>query len=131
MLQQESILQVADNSGAKTVKCIKVLGGYKKKNAKLGDMIITSVQELRNKSKITSKVKKGEIYKALIIRTKKTFAKKDGTMTLCSKKTKKNNSVILINKKGNLIGTRITEPIPFTLKKKQYTKFTSISPGLI
>ena len=77
MIQQESILQVADNSGAKTVKCIKVLGGYKKKNAKLGDMIITSVQELRNKSKITSKVKKGEIYKALVIRTKKTFSKKD------------------------------------------------------
>ena len=131
MIQQESILQVADNSGAKTVKCIKILGGYKKKNAKLGDMIVTSVQKLRNKSKITSKVKKGEIYKALIIRTKKTFFKKDGTMILCNKKTKKNNSVILINKKGNLIGTRITEPIPFLLKKKQYTKFTSISPGLI
>ena len=122
MLQQESILQVADNSGAKTVKCIKVLGGYKKKTAKLGDMIITSVQELRNKSKLTSKVKKGEIYKALIIRTKKTFYKKDGTITSCNKKTKKKNSVILINKKGNLIGTRITEPIPFTLKKKTIYK---------
>lgn len=131
MIQQESILQVADNSGAKTVKCIKVLGGYKKKNAKLGDMIIISVQELRNKSKVTSKVRKGEVYKALIIRTKKTFKKKDGTVLFCEKNTKKNNSVILINKKGNLIGTRITEPIPFTLRKKQYTKFTSISPGLI
>ena len=131
MLQQESILQVADNSGAKTVKCIKVLGGYKKKNAKLGDMVVTSVQELRNKSKSTSKVKKGEIYKALIVRTKKTFYKKDGTIIFSNKKTKKANSVILINKKGNLIGTRITEPIPFSLKKKQYIKFTSISPGLI
>ena len=131
MIQQESILQVADNSGAKTVKCIKVLGGYKKKHAKLGDMVITSVQELRNKSKITSKVKKGEIYKALIIRTKKTFKKKDGTVIFIGKNTKKNNAVILINRKGNLIGTRITEPISFTLKKKQYAKFTSISPGLI
>ena len=131
MIQPESILQVADNSGAKTVKCIKVLGGYKKKTAKLGDIIITSVQELRNKSKITSKVKKGEVYKALIIRTKRTFSKKDGTLTSCRNKTKKNNAVILINKKGNLIGTRITEPLPFLLKKKQYTKFTSISPGLI
>ena len=131
MIQQESILQVADNSGAKTVKCIKVLGGYKKKHAKLGDMIITSIQELRNKSKVTSKVKKGEVYKALIIRTKKTFQKKDGTAIFCGKNTKKNNAVILINKKGNLIGTRITEPIPFTLRKKQYIKFTSISPGLI
>ena len=117
MIQQESILQVADNSGAKTVKCIKILGGYKKKSAKLGDMVVTSVQELRNKSKITSKVKKGEIYKALIVRTKKTFYKKDGTIIFSNKKTKKANSVILINKKGNLIGTRITEPIPFTLKK--------------
>ena len=131
MIQQESILQVADNSGAKTVKCIKVLGGYKKKTARLGDIIITSVQELRNKSKITSKVKKGEVYKALIIRTKRTFQKKDGTLTSHSNKIKKNNAVILINKKGNLIGTRITEPILFALKKKQYTKFTSISPGLI
>ena len=117
MIQQESILQV--------------LGGYKKKHAKLGDMIITSIQELRNKSKITSKVKKGEVYKALIIRTKKTFKKKDGTILFCGKNTKKKNSVILINKKGNLIGTRITEPVPFMLKKKHYTKFTSISPGLI
>ena len=131
MIQQESILQVADNSGAKTVKCIKVLGGYKKKTAKLGDIIITSVQELRNKSKITSKVKKGEVYKALIIRTKRTFQKKDGTLISYSNKIKKNNAVILINKKGNLIGTRITEPILFALKKKQYTKFTTISPGLI
>ena len=78
MIQQESILQVADNSGAKTVKCIKVLGGYKKKTAKIGEIIITSVQELRNKSKITSKVKKGEIYKAFIIRTKKNLKKKTG-----------------------------------------------------
>ena len=58
MIQQETILQVADNSGAKTVKCIKILGGYKKKYAKVGDIIVTSVQELRNKSKSTSKVKK-------------------------------------------------------------------------
>lgn len=131
MIQQESILQVADNSGAKTVKCIKILEGYKKKHAKIGDMVITSVQELRNKSKITSKVKKGEIYKALIIRTKKTFQKKDGTVIFCGKNSKKSNAVILINKKGNLIGTRITEPLPFMLRKKQYVKFTGISPGLI
>lgn len=131
MIQQESILQVADNSGAKTVKCIKILGGYKKKNAKIGEIIVTSVQELRNKSKITSKVKKGEVYKALILRTKKTFAAKDGTIIFCSKKTKKNNSVILINKKGNPVGTRITEPIPFKLRKKQFMKFINISPGLI
>ena len=131
MIQQESILQVADNSGAKTVKCIKVLGGYKKKTAKIGEIIITSVQELRNKSKITSKVKKGEIYKAFIIRTKKNLKKKDGTVLSPSKNTRKMNAAILINKKGNPIGTRITEPIPFRLKKKQFLKFLNISPGLI
>jgi large subunit ribosomal protein L14 len=131
MIQQESVLQVADNSGAKTVKCIKVLGGYKKKTAKVGEIIITSVQELRNKSKITSKVKKGDIYKAFIIRTKKTLKKKDGTVIYSSKNAKNHNAVILINKKGNPIGTRILEPIPFKLKKRQFMKFINISPGLI
>ena len=131
MIQQESILKVADNSGAKTVKCIKVLGGYKKKTAKLGDLIIASIRELRNKSKVTSRVKKGEIYKALIIRTKKPFRKKDGSNVSSMKTARHKNSVILINKKGNPIGTRITEPVPSRLKKKQFLKFIKISPGLI
>lgn len=131
MIQQETILQVSDNSGAKTIKCIKTLGGYKKKTATIGQIIITSVQELRNKSKITSKVKKGEIYKALIIRTKKTIRKKDGTFISSNKNTKKHNAAILINKKGNPIGTRISEPMPFKIKKKQFMKFINISPGLI
>ena len=78
MIQPQTILQVADNSGAKTVKCIKILGGYKKKYAKLGDLIVVSIQELRNKARLTSKVKKGEVYKALVIRTKKRIEKKDG-----------------------------------------------------
>lgn len=73
MIQQQSILKVSDNSGAKTVRCLKVLGGFKKKYARLGDIIIVSVQQLRNKSKKTSKVKKREIYKALILRTKSRF----------------------------------------------------------
>ena len=131
MIQQETILQVADNSGAKTVKCIKVLGGYKKKYAKLGDIIVVSIQELRNRSKITSKVKKGEVYKALIIRTKKKVKKKDGTILYANKKIGRNNAVTLINKKGNSIATRITEPIPFKLKKKQLIKFVNLSTGLI
>jgi large subunit ribosomal protein L14 len=68
MIQQETILKVIDNSGAKTVKCIKVLGGFKKKYAKLGDIIVVSIQQLRSKAKKTSKVKKGEVYKALILK---------------------------------------------------------------
>jgi large subunit ribosomal protein L14 len=70
MIQQQSVLKVSDNSGAKIVRCLKVLGGFQKKYAKLGDVIIVAVQQLRNKSKKTSKVKPREIYKALIIRTK-------------------------------------------------------------
>jgi large subunit ribosomal protein L14 len=131
MIQQETFLQVADNSGAKTVKCIKVLGGYKKKYSQLGDIIVVSVQELRNKAKITSKVKKGEIYKALIVRTKKKIKKKDGTCLSSNKKIGRNNAVVLINKKGNPIATRITEPIPVKLKKKQFIKIISLSPGIL
>lgn len=130
MIQQETILQVADNSGAKTVKCIKILGGYKKKYAKIGDIIVTSVQELRNKSKLTSKVKKGEVYKALIIRTKKETKLKDGTFLHINKNTKNTNAVVLINKKGNPIASRLLEPLPHKLKKI-FLKFINISPGLI
>ncbi len=131
MIQQQTILKVADNSGAKTAKCIKILGGYKKKYAKLGDIIVISVQKLRNKSKLTSKVKKGGIYKALIIKTKKKIKKKDGTITFFNKKNIYNNSVALISKKGLPIATRISEPVPLTLKKKQFIKFISISTGLL
>lgn len=128
MIQQQTILKVSDNSGAKTVKCIKVLGGFQKKYAKLGSIIIVSVQKLRKKSKQLSKVKKGSIYKALIIKTKLKQKKKDGS-TICF--TTDKNSAVLLNKKGNPIATRITEPIPFVLKKKKLTKFISISTGLI
>ena len=77
MIQQQSILKVSDNSGAKTVKCIKVLGGFKKKYANLGDIIVVAVQNLRNKSKKTTKVKKKEIYRALIVKTSNKIKKKD------------------------------------------------------
>ena len=130
MIQQQTILKAADNSGAKTVKCIKVLGGFRKKYARIGDTIIISVQKLRNKAKLTSKVKKGEIYKALIIRTKRKNTKKDNTSSFFNGKTL-TNSVILINKKGLPIASRVSEPIPSLLKKKRLMKFISISTGLI
>lgn len=129
MIQQQTVLKVADNSGAKIVQCIKVLGGYKKKYAKLGDIIVVSVKQLRNRSKLTSKVKKGDVYKALIIRTNTNQKKKDGSYNFFNKKL--SNAAILINKKGNPIATRVTEPFPVSLKKKQFMKFISISPGLI
>jgi large subunit ribosomal protein L14 len=126
MIQQRTILKVSDNSGAKTVRCIKVLGGFKKKYAKLGDVIVVSVQNLRNKSKKTSKVKQKEVYKALIIRTKVGLTKKDGTNIAF-----KENAVSLMNKQGNPVGTRIIGPIPKSLKTKKLQKFISISAGLI
>jgi len=126
MIQQESILKVADNSGAKTVKCIKVLGGFKKRYANLGDIIVISVQQLRNKSKNTSKVLKGGVFRALVVRTKKQYKKKDGSLFLLQE-----NAVALINKQGNPIGTRILGPIPKVLKKKKFVKFVSLSVGLI
>ena len=126
MIQPQTILKVADNSGAKTVKCIKVLGGFKKRYASLGDMIVVSVQQLRNKSKKTSKVLKGGVFRALVIRTKIQRTKRDG-----SSFTWNENAVTLVNKQGNPIGTRILGPIPKILKKKKFTKFTSLSSGLI
>lgn len=126
MIQQQTILKVADNSGAKTVKCVKVLEGFKKRYAKLGDLIVVSVQQLRNKSKKTSKVLKGGVFRALVIRTKTQFQKRDGSSFILSE-----NSVTLLNKQGNPIGTRILGPMPKTLKKKKFMKFASISVGLL
>ncbi len=124
MIQHQTVLRVSDNSGAKKVKCIKVLGGFKRKYAFLGDIIIVSIKELRNKSKKTSRVLKGEIYKALIIRTKYKYVKKDGTINFFS-----NNSVSLLNKLKTPIGTRILGPIPKILKKTKIMKLAGVSAG--
>ncbi len=126
MIQQQTILKVADNSGAKTVKCIKILGGFQKRYAKIGDLVVVSIQQLRNKSKKTSKVLKGGVFRAIVIKTKKNYKKKDGTTFFL-----KENSVTLINKQGNPIGSRILGPLPKSLKKKKFMKFISLSSGLI
>ena len=126
MIQQQTILKVGDNSGAKTVRCIKVLGGVKRRFAYLGDIIIVSIQQLRNKYKSTSKVRKGEIYKALIIRTKTKTKKKDDSLLFFN-----DNFVSLINKQGNPVATRIVGPIPKILKKNKYMKFASLSAGFV
>lgn len=124
MIQQQTILKVSDNSGAKDVKCIKVLGGYKKKTAYLGETIVVSIKELRNKSKKTSKVKKGEVHKAFILKTKNKQTNKDGSVVFfCS------NSVCLINNQNKPIGSRILTPIPKKFKKGKFSKLASISVG--
>ena len=126
MIQQQTVLKVTDNSGAKNVKCIKVLGGFKRKFAKLGNVIVVSVKNLRNRSKQTSKVKKGEIYKALIIKTKKKKTNKDGSHIFFS-----SNSVSLINKQNKPLASRILGPVSKTLKKGKYSKFSNISTGTV
>lgn len=126
MIQQNTILKVSDNSGAKTVRCIKVLGGFKKKVAKLGDLIIVSIQQIRNNTKSNIKVKKGEVYQALVILTKTGYRKKTGF-----KDSFFENSIILINKQGTPVGTRILGPLSRTLKKKKFQKILSISSAII
>ena len=125
MIQQQTILKVSDNSGAKTAKCIKVLGGFKKKVAYPGDTVVVSIQQLRNKSKKTSKVKKGEIYRAIILRTKKHIRNKEHTFTSFN-----DNAISLINKQNNPIATRIIGPISKKLKN-QHSKIVSLSPGFL
>lgn len=126
MIQPQTILKVSDNSGAKKVKCIKILGGFKKKYAKLGDTIVVSIKQLRNKSKETSKVKKNEVYRALIVRTKTKYVKINGFESRFTE-----NSAVLVNKQGNPVGTRILGPISSKLRKKNFQKFISISTGII
>lgn len=124
MIQPRTILNVVDNSGAKKVRCIKVLGGFKKKNAKTGDIIVVSVQQLRAKNRQYSKLHKRDVVRALIIKSKKKILKSNGTYTKLDK-----NNVILINKQGNPIGTRILGSMPKFLKKKKLLKYFSLCSG--
>jgi len=126
MIQQQTILKISDNSGAKTVKCIKILKGFKRKFAYLGNTIIVSIQQLRNRFRITSKVQKGEIYKAIILRTNNKKQKKDGTYIYF-----KDNAASLINKQGKPVATRILGPIPKELKKNKFIKLANISAGFV
>ena len=126
MVQLQTILKVSDNSGARSAKCIKVLNGFKRKFAYIGDRIVVSVQQLRNNSKFVSKVKLGDIYQALVIRTKVQIKKKDGLVTFFQ-----DNSVSLINKQNNPVATRVLGPVSKKLKSGKYMKFNAISSGFI
>jgi len=126
MIQAKTFLNVLDNSGARKVECIKVLGGFKRKTAKLGDVIVVSVKQLRYTNRYRSKVLKGAVVRALIIKTKNKYKKKDGSFMFLN-----NNSVILINKQGNLLGTRILSALPKFFKKKKYLKFLSLCKGTL
>lgn len=122
MIQQESRLVVADNSGAKTVLCIRVLGGTGKRYASIGDKIVVTV-----KSAIPSgDVKKGTVTKAVVVRTKKEVRRPDGSYIRFD-----DNAVVLLNAAGEIRGTRIFGPVARELREKQFMKIVSLAPEVI
>jgi len=122
MIQSTTRLEVADNSGAKSVMCIKVLGGSKRRYASLGDVIVVAVKD----AVPNSKVKKGDVLKAVIVRTKKEVNRHDGTFIRFD-----NNSAVLINAQNEPIGTRIFGPVARELRAKAFTKIISLAPEVI
>lgn len=122
MIQQESELDVADNSGAKRVKCFKVLGGSKRRYAAIGDIIVCSVKE----AEPNSQVKKGDVVKCVIVRTKAPICRDDGTATRFD-----SNAAVLIDDKNNPRGTRIFGPVARELREKEFVKICSLAPEVI
>jgi large subunit ribosomal protein L14 len=122
MIQQESRLTVADNSGAKEVLCIRVLGGTRKKYASIGDKIVVTV-----KNAIPSgNIKKGAVAKAVVVRTKKEIRRNDGSYIRFD-----DNAVVLLNNAGEMSGTRIFGPVARELREKQYMKIVSLAPEVL
>lgn len=122
MIKQETQLKVADNSGAKRVKCFKVLGGSKRRYAHVGDVIICSVQD----AEPSSNIKKGEVVRAVIVRTRSYIKRKDG-----SKLRFDSNSCVIIDDKGNPRGTRIFGTIARELRDRDFLKIASLAPEVI
>jgi large subunit ribosomal protein L14 len=122
MIQLRSMLEVADNSGAKKVQCIKVLGGSRRKYAGLGDIVVVSVKEAIPESNI----KKGIVTKAVVVRTKKVARRSDGSYIRFDK-----NAVVLINAQGEPVGTRIFGPVARELRWKAYMKIISLAPEVL
>ena len=122
MVQMSTTLDVADNSGAKKLMCIKVLGGSKRKYASIGDVIVVSVKEAIP----GAKVKKGEVAKAVIVRTTKEIARPDGSYIRFD-----SNSAVLINKDNEPIGTRIFGPVARELRAKKFMKIISLAPEVL
>ena len=122
MIQMQTVLQPADNSGAKKLQCIKVLGGSKRKYASVGDVIVCSVKEAIPRGR----VKKGEVVKAVVVRTAKDIRRPDGSTIRFD-----NNAAVLINNSGEPIGTRIFGPVTRELRAKAYMKIVSLAPEVI
>ena len=121
MIQQETRLRVADNTGAKEVLCIKVLGGSKRKYARLGDIIVVSV-----KKTIPGGIKKGEISKAVVVRVRKECRREDGSYIRFDE-----NAAVLVNNQLEPIGTRVFGPVARELREKSFTKILSLAPEVL
>ncbi len=122
MIQMQSNLEVADNSGAKRVQCIKVLGGSKRKTAGVGDIIVVSVKEAIPRGK----VKKGDIHRAVIVRTSKDIQRPDGTVIRFD-----HNAAVLVTNQMEPIGTRIFGPVVRELRAKKHMKIISLAPEVL
>ena len=122
MIQMQSNLDVADNSGARRVMCIKVLGGSKRKTATIGDVIVVSIKEAIPRGR----VKKGDVHQAVIVRTAKEIHRSDGSSIRFDR-----NAAVLINKQNEPIGTRIFGPVTRELRAKKFMKIVSLAPEVL
>ena len=122
MIQMQSNLFVADNSGARRIQCIKVLGGSKRRFASIGDIIVVSIKDAIPRGK----VKKGDVYKAVVVRTKKDFMRPDGTIIRFDR-----NAAVILDKQEEPIATRIFGPVTRELRTKKFMKIISLAPEVI
>jgi len=122
MIQMQSNLFVADNSGAKKIQCIKVLGGSKRRFASIGDVIVVSIKDAIPRAK----VKKGEVFKAVIVRTSKEFTRNDGSTIRFDK-----NAAVLLDKQEEPVATRIFGPVTRELRTKKFMKIISLAPEVL
>ena len=122
MIQTQSMLDVADNSGARRVMCIKVLGGSKRRVAGVGDIIVVSVKEAAPRGR----VKKGDVRKAVVVRTAKEVKREDGTSIRFDR-----NAAVILNNQGEPVGTRIFGPVPRELRAKNHMKIISLAPEVL
>ena len=122
MIQMQTVLEAADNSGAKNLRCIKVLGGSKKRYARVGDIVVASIKD----SIPNSRVKAGDVVKAVIVRTKKEFRRQDGTYIKFDK-----NAAVLLDKQEEPIATRIFGPVTRELRTKKFMKIISLAPEVL
>ena len=122
MIQMQSNLFVADNSGAKRIQCIKVLGGSKRRFASIGDIIVVSIKDAIPRAK----VKKGEVFKAVIVRTSKEFTRNDGSTIRFDK-----NAAVLLDKQEEPVATRIFGPVTRELRTKKFMKIISLAPEVL